>query len=35
MRNGKDLTRTPDLGQPDDVSREDTAALDPDESVIA
>jgi FtsP/CotA-like multicopper oxidase with cupredoxin domain len=34
MRNGKDVTRTVDPGHPDDASREDTAALDPGESVI-
>ncbi|CAH0266513.1 Spore coat protein A [Arthrobacter sp. Bi83] len=34
MRNGKDVTRTPDPGHPDDSSKEDTAALDPGESVI-
>jgi FtsP/CotA-like multicopper oxidase with cupredoxin domain len=34
MRNGKDVTRTPDPGHPDDASKEDTAALDPGESVI-
>jgi hypothetical protein len=30
-RNGKDVTRTVDLGHPDDASKEDTAALDPGE----
>ena len=34
MRNGKDVTKTPDKGHPDDVSREDLVALDPNESVI-
>jgi FtsP/CotA-like multicopper oxidase with cupredoxin domain len=34
MRNGKDVTRTPDPGHPDDISGEDTVALDPGESVI-
>ncbi|WP_087872124.1 multicopper oxidase family protein [Arthrobacter globiformis] len=34
MRNGKDVTRSGDPGHPDDVSREDVAALDPGESVI-
>ena len=34
MRNGKDVTVTPDPGHPDDVSKEDLAALDPSESVI-
>lgn len=34
MRNGRDVTRTPDKGHPDDVSREDLVALDPGESVI-
>jgi FtsP/CotA-like multicopper oxidase with cupredoxin domain len=34
MRNGQDVTRTPDPGHPDDRSKEDTAALDPGESVI-
>jgi FtsP/CotA-like multicopper oxidase with cupredoxin domain len=34
MRNGKDVTKTPDPGHPDDVSREDLVALDPGESVI-
>ncbi len=34
MRNGKDVTKTPDPGHPDDVSKEDLAALDPNESVI-
>jgi len=34
MRNGKDVTVTPERGHPDDVSREDLAALDPGESVI-
>jgi FtsP/CotA-like multicopper oxidase with cupredoxin domain len=34
MRNGKDVTRGNDPGHPDDVSREDLAALDPSESVI-
>ncbi|MBO1269110.1 multicopper oxidase family protein [Arthrobacter cavernae] len=33
MRNGRDVTRG-DPSHPDDVSREDTAALDPGESVI-
>jgi FtsP/CotA-like multicopper oxidase with cupredoxin domain len=34
MRNGKDVTATPDPGHPDDVAREDLVALDPSESVI-
>jgi FtsP/CotA-like multicopper oxidase with cupredoxin domain len=34
MRNGRDVTVTPDPGHPDDVSREDLVALDPGESVI-
>jgi len=34
MRNGRDVTVTPDRGHPDDVSREDLVALDPGESVI-
>ena len=34
MRNGKDVTVRPDPGHPDDISREDLAALDPAESVI-
>jgi FtsP/CotA-like multicopper oxidase with cupredoxin domain len=34
MRNGKDVTVTPDPGHPDDVSREDLIALDPSESVV-
>ncbi|MGY2746490.1 multicopper oxidase family protein [Arthrobacter sp. UYCu723] len=34
MRNGKDVTRAGNPGHPDDVSKEDLAALDPDESVI-
>jgi FtsP/CotA-like multicopper oxidase with cupredoxin domain len=34
MRNGKDVTATPDKGHPDDVAREDLVALDPSESVI-
>jgi len=34
MRNGKDVTVTPDPGHPDDISREDLVALDPSESVI-
>ena len=34
MRNGKDVTVTADAGHPDDVSKEDLAALDPGESVI-
>ncbi|WP_314194019.1 multicopper oxidase domain-containing protein [uncultured Arthrobacter sp.] len=34
MRNGKDVTRAGDPGHPDDVSKEDLAALDPGESVI-
>jgi FtsP/CotA-like multicopper oxidase with cupredoxin domain len=34
MRNGKDVTRVPDPGHPDDVSREDLVALDPGERVI-
>jgi FtsP/CotA-like multicopper oxidase with cupredoxin domain len=34
MRNGKDVTVTPDPGHPDDKSREDLVALDPSESVI-
>jgi FtsP/CotA-like multicopper oxidase with cupredoxin domain len=34
MRNGKDVTVTPDPGHPDDISREDLVALDPGESTI-
>ena len=34
MRNGKDVTKVPDPGHPDDISREDLTALDPSESVI-
>jgi FtsP/CotA-like multicopper oxidase with cupredoxin domain len=34
MRNGADVTTTPAPSHPDDVSREDLAALDPSESVI-
>ena len=34
MRNGRDVTVTPDPGHPDDVSREDLVNLDPGESVI-
>ncbi|MDP9694808.1 UNVERIFIED_ORG: FtsP/CotA-like multicopper oxidase with cupredoxin domain [Arthrobacter globiformis] len=34
MRNGQDVTRGGDSGHPDDVSKEDLAALDPGESVI-
>jgi FtsP/CotA-like multicopper oxidase with cupredoxin domain len=34
MRNGKDVTVTPDRGHPDDASREDVTANDPSESVI-
>jgi FtsP/CotA-like multicopper oxidase with cupredoxin domain len=34
MRNGKDVTVHPDPGHPDDVSKEDLAALDPGESVV-
>jgi FtsP/CotA-like multicopper oxidase with cupredoxin domain len=34
MRNGKDVTAGGDPSHPDDVSREDLAALDPSESVI-
>jgi FtsP/CotA-like multicopper oxidase with cupredoxin domain len=34
MRNGKDVSKTPDSGHPDDVGREDLVALDPSESVI-
>ena len=34
MRNGKDVTVTPNKGHPDDVSREDLASLDPNGSVI-
>jgi len=34
MRNGKDVTKVPDRGHPDDVSREDLVALDPGEEVI-
>ncbi len=34
MRNGKDVTLAGDTGHPDDVSKEDLAALDPNESVI-
>ncbi len=34
MRNGKDVTKKPDPGHPDDISREDLVALDPSESVL-
>lgn len=34
MRNGRDVTVTPQSGHPDDISREDLAALDPNGSVI-
>jgi FtsP/CotA-like multicopper oxidase with cupredoxin domain len=34
MRNGKDVSRTPDPGYPDDSGHEDLVALDPSESVI-
>jgi FtsP/CotA-like multicopper oxidase with cupredoxin domain len=34
MRNGRDVSQTPDAGHPDDKSREDLIALDPGESVI-
>ncbi|WP_310527726.1 multicopper oxidase domain-containing protein, partial [Nocardioides sp.] len=34
MRNGRDVSVTPAPGQPDDKSREDLVALDPNESVI-
>ena len=34
MLNGKDVTGAEDSGHPDDVSKEDLAALDPGESVI-
>ncbi|QHK20989.1 multicopper oxidase domain-containing protein [Pseudarthrobacter psychrotolerans] len=34
MRNGKDVTSAGNPGHPDDVSKEDLVALDPDESVI-
>ena len=34
MRNGRDVTVTPDPGHPDDKSREDLVNLDPGESVI-
>jgi FtsP/CotA-like multicopper oxidase with cupredoxin domain len=34
MRNGRDVTKVPDRGHPDDVSREDLVALDPGEEVI-
>ncbi len=34
IRNGKDVTVNPDKGHPDDISREDLVALDPDESVL-
>ncbi len=34
MRNGRDVTRVPDPGHPDDISREDTVAQDPSERVI-
>jgi FtsP/CotA-like multicopper oxidase with cupredoxin domain len=34
MRNGKDVSKTPDPGHPDDSGREDLVALDPSESVI-
>jgi FtsP/CotA-like multicopper oxidase with cupredoxin domain len=34
MRNGVDVTKGGDKGQPEDVSREDLVALDPSESVV-
>jgi FtsP/CotA-like multicopper oxidase with cupredoxin domain len=34
MRNGRDVSQRADAGHPDDVSREDLAALDPSESVV-
>jgi len=34
MRDGRDVTRVPAPGHPDDVSKEDTVALDPGEEVI-
>lgn len=34
MRNGRDVTVTPQRGHPDDVSREDLASLDPNGSVV-
>ena len=34
MRNGRRVDVTPNKGHPDDYSREDLVALDPDESVI-
>src|SRR5262245_60929224 len=34
MRNGRDVSLQADAGHPDDVSKEDLAALDPAESVI-
>ncbi|MDP9694350.1 UNVERIFIED_ORG: FtsP/CotA-like multicopper oxidase with cupredoxin domain [Arthrobacter globiformis] len=34
MRNGQDVTTTPDPGHPDDALKENTVALDPGESVI-
>ena len=34
MRNGRDVSQTPDRGHPDDMSREDLVALDPGEQVI-
>ena len=34
LRNGKDVTVTPDKGHPDDVSREDLVALDAGEDVV-
>ncbi len=34
MRNGNDVTATPERAHPDDASREDLVALDPNESVI-
>ena len=34
MRNGRDVTVTPQSGHPDDVSREDLASLDPNGSVV-
>ncbi|WP_309648540.1 multicopper oxidase domain-containing protein [Nocardioides sp.] len=34
MRDGRDVTLTPDAAHPDDASREDLVAMDPGESVI-
>jgi FtsP/CotA-like multicopper oxidase with cupredoxin domain len=34
MRNGREVWQTPDAGHPDDKSREDLVALDPNESVV-